>query len=92
MKDLLLILSLLALPAHATLIGVLNHDNGRTDLFDDAGPCAGKALRAEFVPVEGKVITGCWVLEGSGESIRVILLDARMSQFLLSDIKPAKAV
>ncbi len=66
MKEIALILSLACLPAHATMVGLFEFDNGRVDLFDDPGVCVGKALRAEFVPSEGPAVAGCWTLDRSG--------------------------
>lgn len=91
MKTLIAVAALLALPAHAATIGAIDHQGGRTVLYDDTGKCVGEARRAEFQPEDGKPVEGCWTLAANGSGVAVVLFDARSTVFPVAAVQAVKA-
>ena len=73
----------------AKIMGTVDSETGRIDLHDEQGQCAGKALRAEYVPVEGEKIQGCWVT--GGPFVLVVFLDADIARIPVAMIRPPTA-
>lgn len=94
MKVAALMLSTVALLAtassHATVLGYVQTPQGRIEVHDERGPCAGDAKRADFVPVNGDRISGCWVVRGT--VVAVVFLDGDVAQVPVVFLqKPAPA-
>ena len=94
MKVAALILSTVALiaatGAHAEVMGYVQTPQGRIEVHDERGPCAGDAKRADFVSASGDRISGCWVVRGS--VVAVVFLDGDVAQVPVVFLqKPAPA-
>jgi hypothetical protein len=70
--------TLLATGAQAAVLGYVQTPEGRIEVHDERGPCAGDAKKAVYVPVEGERITGCWVVRGT--VVAVVFLDGDIAQ------------
>jgi hypothetical protein len=77
--------------AHAGLVGSVDSPEGRIDLFEENGPCVGKALKAEFVPPKGRgdPVVGCWV--AGGAFVLVVFMDADIAQIPAAAVVPPKS-
>lgn len=74
-----LALSSMAATAHADVVGYVQTPQGRIEVHDDRGPCAGDAKKAVYVPMQGEDrITGCWVVRGT--VVAVVFLDGDIAQ------------
>ena len=94
MKVAALILATAALTAaaasHAEVVAYVQTPQGRIEVHDDRGPCAGDAKRADFVAVNGDRISGCWVVRGA--MVAVVFLDGDIAQVPVVFLqKPAPA-
>jgi hypothetical protein len=92
MKNHLLVVAaalLVSNAAHAAIVGTVESPDGRIDLFEEHGPCVGKALKAEFVPQKGEPVVGCWV--AGGPFVMVVFLDADIAQIPTSAVVPPKS-
>jgi hypothetical protein len=60
-------------------------DGARIVLHDDAGPCVGSAKLAEYIPLKGTSVQGCWLaLSGS---VTVAFLDGERGSVSFADLK-----
>jgi hypothetical protein len=75
--------------AHAEIVGVVQSPQGRIDLHDDKGPCAGQARQARFVPTAGEEVAGCWVT--GGPVVMIVFFDADIARIPVAAITPPKA-
>lgn len=84
-------LALTAVSAHGGVVAVATSGDGsRVVLRDDVGPCVGKAKLAEYVPLDGAVVPGCW-LAAPGH-VLVSFLDGERGKVPVADLKsPAAA-
>ena len=92
MKVAALILSTVAAAAgaQAAVVGYVETPQGRIEVHDELGPCAGDAKRADFVSVSGDRISGCWVIRGG--VVAVVFLDGDVAQVPVVFLqKPAPA-
>lgn len=76
----------LAQPAAAAVIGVAEGEGAHIDFHDDAGPCVGKALRAEHVPDKGTRVAGCWTTDG--RLVFVVFLDGEIARVPAQAVRP----
>ena len=60
-------------------------DGARIVLHDQAGPCAGSAKLAEYIPLKGNVVIGCWLALPS--NVTVSFLDGERGTVPLGDLK-----
>jgi hypothetical protein len=79
-------LALAALSVDAKAIAFAQSaDGARIVLHDDAGPCVGNAKLAEYIPLDGKQVQGCWLaLSGS---VTVAFLDGERGTVAFADLK-----
>lgn len=92
MKVAALILSTVAAAtgAQAAVVGYVQTPQGRIEVHDERGPCAGDAKRADFVAANGDRISGCWVIRGG--VVAVVFLDGDVAQVPVVYLqKPAPA-
>ncbi|HLL09860.1 MAG TPA: hypothetical protein VK570_02300 [Rubrivivax sp.] len=64
--------------ARADVVGYVQTPQGRIEVHDDRGPCAGDAKRADFVAANGDRVSGCWVIRGA--VVAVVFLDGDVAQ------------
>ena len=64
--------------AQAAVVGYVQTAQGRIEVHDDRGPCAGDAKRADFVAANGDRVSGCWVIRGV--VVAVVFLDGDVAQ------------
>ena len=64
--------------AQAAVVGYVQTPQGRIEVHDERGPCAGDAKRADFVSAGGDRISGCWVIRGG--VVAVVFLDGDVAQ------------
>jgi hypothetical protein len=89
-----LLACLLSPPARAATVGMIQTTEGRIYLYDDAGLCTGRALRAEWVPGSGiGVVGGCWK-QGQAEPgvVRVVFFDADIVHAPVEAVQPVRAL
>jgi len=60
-------------------------DGARIVLHDDVGPCVGTAKLAEYIPVNGPRVQGCWLALSS--SVTVAFLDGERGTVAFADLK-----
>jgi hypothetical protein len=79
-------LALAAVSADAKAIAFAQSaDGARIVLHDDAGPCVGTAKLAEYIPLNGTKVQGCWLaLSGS---VTVAFLDGERGSVAFGDLK-----
>jgi hypothetical protein len=79
-------LALVALSAESKAIAFAQSaDGARIVLHDEAGPCVGSAKLAEYVPLKGATVQGCWLaLSGS---VTVAFLDGERGTVAFGDLK-----
>lgn len=76
--------------AQAAVVGYVQSPQGRIEVHDERGPCAGDAKRADFVAANGDRISGCWVIRGG--VVAVVFLDGDVAQVPVVFLqKPAPA-
>lgn len=75
--------------APAAVVGFVESDNGRIDILDDRGPCAGAARHAVYVPRDGSPVGGCWV--AGGAMLMIVFFDADIARIPVAAIAPARA-
>ncbi len=82
MKVAQLMLSIVGLLAcagsHAAVLAYVETPQGRIEVHDERGPCAGNAKRADFVAANGERTSGCWVVRGT--VLAVVFLDGDIAQ------------
>jgi hypothetical protein len=79
---------LLCTSAHSAVIGVADIPAGSVLLHDEARMCVGDALYAEWVPVSGARVAGCWT--AGGPSVNVVFLDGEIARIPAQMIKAPK--
>lgn len=87
--------TLVAFPATAAPMGVVEGNLARIDLHTDQGPCVGYARRAVFVPKDGKPeITGCWRIFSTdkGQWLAIAFLDGEFFETSALHIKQPTGV
>lgn len=60
-------------------------DGARIVLHDDVGPCVGNAKLAEYIPLKGTHVQGCWLALSS--SVTVAFLDGERGTVAFADLK-----
>jgi hypothetical protein len=83
-------LALAALSADAKVIAIAQSGDGaRIVLHDEAGPCVGSAKLAEYVPLSGAIVQGCWLAVPG--SVTVSFLDGERGKVPLENMtKPTE--
>lgn len=80
-----------ALQASAAVIGIAEPGDGSAVVFhDEAGPCVGGALRAEYRAKDGTNVPGCYVIRGA--VALVVFFDTDMARVPVQAIQPPKQV
>lgn len=80
------ILSLSAISASAGVVAeAISGDGARIVFHDDVGPCVGRAKLAEYVPVNGAVVPGCWLATPS--HVAVSFLDGERGSVPVSHLQ-----
>lgn len=83
---------LLALPAQAEVQGTVEASTGRIDFYTEQGMCRRDARRAEFVPLQGAAVPGCWVMSPDAAQVFVVFFDGDIAKLDRRAIKPPKEV
>ena len=81
---------LLASSANAAVIGVAENSSGVILLHNEAGICSGNALQAEWVPLSGPRVLGCWT--AGGPTINAVFLDGDIARIPAQAVQAPKAV
>lgn len=88
---LVLLLALLAGPVRAAIVAQAEGEGGAVVLLhDDAGPCVGAALRAEFLKPGDPPIPGCWRSTAGGAGVLVVFFDGDVVPIHASLLRPPK--
>jgi hypothetical protein len=79
-------LALAVLPAEARVIAIAQSGDGaRIVLHDEVGPCVGSAKLAEYIPLNGTTVQGCWLAVPG--NVTVAFLDGERGKVPIEDLK-----
>ncbi len=85
------LMGLAALSAQAKEIAFAQSaDGARIVLHDEAGPCVGAAKFAEYIPLKGQRVQGCWL--ALSVSVTVSFLDGERGDVAFGDLQKAAEI